>query len=61
MKKEIILKSILVLVLTGILVLVFCAAANLRAEQILNLQTTCIAARDIPAEREAVEDETGDP
>ena len=48
MKKEIILKSILVLVLTGILVLVFCPAANLRAEQILNLQTTCIAARDIP-------------
>lgn len=48
MKKEIVLKSVLILVLTGILVLVFCAAANLRAEQILDLQTTCIAARDIP-------------
>jgi len=47
-KKEIVLKSVLILVLTGILVLVFCAAANLRAEQILDLQTTCIAARDIP-------------
>lgn len=48
MKKELFIKSFLILVLTGILVLLFCAAVNLRAEQMLDLRKTCIAAKDIP-------------
>ena len=35
MKKELFIKSFLILVLTGILVMLFCAAVNLRAEQML--------------------------
>lgn len=48
MKREIILKSLMITVITAVLVLLFAAAVNLRAEQKLNLKTTWIAARDIP-------------
>jgi len=48
MKKEIILKSLMIAVITVVLGLLFSAAVNLRAEQKLNLKTTWIAARDIP-------------
>ena len=48
MKKEIILKSAAIVFLSGILLLAFSAAVDLRAAQILDLRTTWIAARDIP-------------
>ena len=48
MKKAIIIKSGLILIISTVFLLLFSAAVNLRAEQMLNLQKTCIAARDIP-------------
>ena len=48
MKKELVLKSLMIAAITAVLVLLFAASVNLRAEQKLNLTTVWIAARDIP-------------
>lgn len=48
MKKELILKCMLAAALSLVILLLFVAAVNLRAEAKLNLKHTWIAARDIP-------------
>ena len=57
MKKELLLKSVLIAVITSVLVLLFAASVNLRAEQKLDLKTTWIAARDIPPRTRITEED----
>ena len=57
MKKELILKSALITVISAVLLLLFTASVNLRAEQKLNLTMTWIAARDIPPRTKITEED----
>ena len=57
MKKELILKSALIAVISAVLLLLFAASVNLRAEQKLNLRLTWIAARDIPPRTKIAEED----
>ncbi len=57
MRKEIIMKSVLITVVSLVFVLLLFTAVNLRAEQKLDLTITWIAARDIPPRTKITEED----